>query len=73
MPIAPNMDYIDLKKLPEEHPLRNAVLGEIHAEFKHIHGDEFRLVEPGHDLGLETYNSISNPWWHRFFDWRAPQ
>lgn len=63
--------YIDLKTLPEEHPLRNTPLDKIGAEFKHQAWDAFRPIEQGRPLANDTYNTLEGPW-PIFFDWRAP-
>jgi hypothetical protein len=68
------MEYVNLKRLPEAHPLRNALLVEIGAEFKHIsaHVDAFAPVEPGRPMAEYTYNTLEMPWIN-FMDWRVPK
>lgn len=65
------MEYIDLKTLPENHPLRDRLLVEIGAEYKHINGHEFKPVVPGRPMAEYAYNTLSSDWTN-FMDWRAP-
>lgn len=64
--------YIDLGKLPEDHPLRNTLLVDIGAEFKHHHWQEFKPIVPGRPLADNTYNTLTGPWLAGFWKWRAP-
>lgn len=67
------MNYIDLKTLPEDHPLRNTSLDKIGAEFKRCASDsEFRLVVPGRQLADNTYNTLEGVW-AMFYEWRVPE
>lgn len=65
------MTYIDLKKLPEDHPLRNTKLDKIGAEFKHCRSAEFTLVEPGRGLANNTYNDLGGVYAGNFYSWRV--
>lgn len=67
------MSYIDLKYLPEDHPLRNTALDKIGAEFKRCGSySAFRLVEPGRPLADNTYNTLEGVW-AKFYEWRVPE
>lgn len=67
------MDYIDLRKLPEEHPLLNKPLGEIGAQFKHCRSPEFITVDQGGPLSKATYNELEGMHSTTLFQWRAPK
>lgn len=66
------MSYIDLKYLPEDHPLRNAKLDTISAEFKHCRSYEFKKVEPGRGLAGDTYNTLEGVYASNLYSWRVP-
>lgn len=66
------MTYIDLKTLPEEHPLRNAKLDTISAEFKHCRSAEFTVVVPGRPLANDTYNELEGVYAGNLYSWRVP-
>ena len=67
------MEYVYLKRLPEDHHLRNTLLAEIRAEYKHIQGVEFTPVEHGRPMAEYTYNTLEEVPWKRFVEWRAPK
>ena len=62
---------IDLETLPEDHPLRNTLLIDLGAEFKHPQWTEFRPLERGRPLDKNTYNTLTGVW-IEFFKWRVP-
>lgn len=67
-----NSGYRDLRLLPYDHPLRNTLLVEIGAEFKHSAWAEFRpITEGGGKLDDNTYNDLSRGW-QDFYQWRVP-
>lgn len=67
------MTYIDLKTLPEEHPLRNTLLSEIGAECRRVSSaGEFNPIDPNRSLASITYNELNGPFL-AFFEWRAPE
>ena len=61
---------IDLGELPEDHPMRNAPLASIGAEYKHCLKSEWTVIEP-HGLGTYTFNEVDGAWL-RFNKFRAP-
>lgn len=63
--------HIHLRYLPYEHPLRNTLLLELGAEFKHSAWDEFKPIEAGRPLADNTYNTLSRGWMD-FYEWRIP-
>lgn len=63
--------HINLRYLPYEHPLRNTLLLELGAEFKHSAWDEFKPIEDGRPLADNTYNTLSRGWMD-FYEWRIP-
>lgn len=65
------MTYIDLKTLPEDHPLRNTLLDKIGAEFKHCRSAEFTLVVPGRPLANDTYNELEGVYASNLYQWRV--
>ena len=65
------MDYVDLKYLDPEHPLRNALLVDLGAEFKHVQWSKFRPLERDKPLAVNTYNTLTGVWVD-FYDWRVP-
>lgn len=66
-------NYIDLKTLPEEHPLRNTLLAELGAECRRVSsGGGFNPIDPTRSLGTITYNELDGPFL-AFFDWRVPE
>ena len=65
-------NHIHLRYLAEDHPLRNKLLVEIGAEFKHPEWLEFRPIEPGRPLADNTYNTLSRGWVD-FYEWRVPK
>jgi hypothetical protein len=64
--------FYNLEYLAEDHPMRNAPLAEIGAQFKHCMGHEFKTVEPGRGLAFDTYNTLQGAWLS-FFEWRVPK
>lgn len=66
------MSYIDLKTLPEEHPLRNAKLDTIGAEFKHCRSYDFTKVEAGRPLANNSYNDLEGVYASNLYSWRVP-
>lgn len=65
------MSYIDLKTLPEEHPLRNTLLVEIGAECRRVSSaGVFNPIDPNRSLASITYNELNGPFLS-FFDWRV--
>lgn len=63
--------YINLRYLRYEHPLRNTLLLDLKAEFKHPAWLEFKPIEPGRPLAKNTYNTLSRGWMD-FYQWRIP-
>ena len=66
------VEYVNLEKLSEDHPLRNTLLADARAEFKHFSAEEFTPVEPGRPMAKYTYNTLEGPWLS-FIQWRAPK
>jgi hypothetical protein len=66
-------DFVDLDRLPEDHPMRNTPLGEIGAEYRGVRGPYWLPVEPGRGLGLRTFNTLEDGPWVTFCKWRAPR
>lgn len=66
------MDYLDLRKLPEEHPLCNKPLGEIGAQYKNCRSPEFITVSGGGPLSKATYNELEGMHSTTLFSWRVP-
>lgn len=66
------MTYTDLQTLPEDHQLRNTLLVEIGAEFRHPGWLEFRPIEADRPLAADTYNTLKGAW-KNFYQWRVPQ
>jgi hypothetical protein len=65
-------NYIDLMALPEGDPMRERLLTDLKAEYKHINGIVWRPVEPGRSLDHNTVNTLDGHW-ITWFKWRAPQ
>jgi hypothetical protein len=62
---------IDLKELPEEHPLRNTPLGEIRAEIRHILQTRWRSVVTW-KISKNTFNELGSHWLV-YNQWRVNQ
>lgn len=62
---------IYLRRLAYDHPLRNTLLLDLKAEFKHSAWLDFRPIEAGRPLADNTYNTLSRGW-QDFYDWRIP-
>lgn len=62
--------YIDLAALPEDDPIRERLLLDIKAEFKHITGYMWKPIEPDRPLARNTFNTLDGVWID-FFKWRA--
>lgn len=62
---------IDLETLPEEHPMRNTPLAELHAEYRHCMQTGWTVIEP-HGPGTYTFNNVTGKW-AQFCKFRAPQ
>jgi hypothetical protein len=60
---------IDLKELPEKHPLRNMPLGEIKAEIRHILQTRWRSVAAW-KIAKNTFNEL-DPAWMECAQWRV--
>ncbi len=67
-----NRSYVELRYLPFDHPLRNTLLVDLGAEFKHPQWVEFRPLERGRPLAKNTYNTLDGAWLD-FYEWRVPQ
>lgn len=63
--------HIKLKYLPDSHPLRNKLLLDLGAEFKHPAWEEYKPIEAGRPLADNTYNTLSRGW-QDFYEWRIP-
>jgi hypothetical protein len=67
-------DYIDLGKLPEDHPMLDQLLVEIRAEYKKHAWPEWRPVLPGEGkFDGKTYNQLDGAWVQAYYLWRAPK
>ena len=67
-------DYVDLRNLPEEHPMRNALLVDIGAEYKKTMWLEWRPILRGSGKFEDrTYNQLDGPWLADYYQWRAPK
>lgn len=64
-------EWIELRYLRDDHPLRNTLLIDLGAEFKHSAWPEFKPLEAGRPLADNTYNTLSRPWTD-FYQWRVP-
>lgn len=64
-------EYIRMKNLAYNHPLRNRLLIEMEAEFKHPAWLDFKPLEAGKPLADNTYNTLSRGW-QDFYEWRIP-
>lgn len=69
---AQNGDFINLRYLPFDHPLRRTLLIALKAEFKHPAWAEFKPLEHGRPLEKNTYNTLSRGW-QDFYEWRIPK
>jgi hypothetical protein len=67
-----NCAYLDLEQLPEDHQLRNTLLVDLKAEFKHPQWQEFRPLERDRPLAKNTYNTLTGAWVD-FYEWRVPK
>lgn len=63
--------YLKLKYLRHDHPLRDTLLIDLEAEFKHPAWDEYKPIEAGRPLADNTYNTLSRGW-QDFYEWRIP-
>jgi len=67
-------NYIDLRYLPEDHPLRNTLLVDIRAEFRKSTWPEWTpIVRGGGKFEDKTYNDLDGVWAEAFYLWRAPK
>jgi hypothetical protein len=64
--------HIDLKKLPEAHPLRTTPLADINAELRNnaAPSEEWRRVEMHWDIARQTFNALPLSW-KTYADWRV--
>ena len=66
---------MNLAELPEHHPLRNAPLAAINAEYRWA-GDvknkpgEWKMINVHHKIANNTYNELGNAW-RNCTEWRA--
>ncbi len=63
--------YVNLKYLRPDDPLRNTLLIDLGAEFKHPSWYEFKPLERGRPLADNTYNTLTGAWVD-FYQWRIP-
>ena len=64
-------EFVALEELPEDHPLRNAPLHSIGAEYKPKNGHVWFSIDP-HGLGTYKFNDLYGGW-ERFNIFRAPK
>lgn len=61
---------VDLKQLPREHPLRNAPLADIGAEYQWEKGGPWKQVFHSFRIAGSTFNSLGAVWTDDW-TWRA--
>lgn len=67
------MNYLNLKSLPESHPLRSKPLSELNAELRNnaAPGDVWCSVSRVPAIQGKTYNQLPLSW-KTYADWRIP-
>jgi hypothetical protein len=53
---------VTLSTLPPDHPLRNLPLGQIKAEVRNVHKEDWRPITPAWSIAKNTFNELQGPW-----------
>lgn len=61
---------INLADLPADHPLRNAPLGQIRAEYRNLKNARWSEIKPSFGVAKSTFNSLA-PFWRELNEWRC--